>query len=122
VASGNVPGATFFRERVPGHCDDGEVLPLDYDLDDLDELQDPEGLLTFVRLGVTTAQAKALGILEKDGTCEASAVPVQTMDSWLTDAIEALRVPARWEQLRAKQRKENKRLPKLIRERLEKED
>jgi hypothetical protein len=106
-------------EDAVAWCGDGDVLPLDFDLDDLDQLQVPEHELTCVRLGVTTAQAIAEGILEQDGTCEATAVPVPVMDRWLTDAIEALRIPARWEQVQDEQREENERLPELVRRRLD---
>jgi hypothetical protein len=75
--------------------------------------------LTFIRLGLTTAQATTLGILDADGKAEADAVPVATMDGWITDAIEALQDPARRDELLAEEEAERERLPGLIRQRME---
>jgi hypothetical protein len=111
---------TAVGEDAVGWCEEGgEVLPLDYDLDDLAELRDPADWLTFVRLGVSPAQAASLDILDDDGKAEADAVPVPVMDGWLTEAIEALQDPAFRERVEAEQREANKRLPGLIRRELE---
>jgi hypothetical protein len=111
-------------EDAVGWCEeegeDGEVKPLDFDLDDLKELRNPDAWLTFVRLGVSTAQAKALKLLDDDGKAEADAVPVKVMDGWLTDAIEALQDAACRERLLAEEAAERERLPDAIRRELDK--
>lgn len=74
--------------------------------------------LYFVRLALTTAQAEDLDLLDADGKAEVDGVPVQVMDRWLREAIEALQVPACRERLLAEEEAERERLPDAIREAL----
>lgn len=74
--------------------------------------------LIFMRLALTPAQAQEHGLLDADGKAEVDAVPVPVMDAWLTEAIEALQVPARRDSLKVEEERERERLPQVIRERL----
>jgi hypothetical protein len=71
--------------------------------------------LFFIRLALTPAQAQEHGLLDADGKAEVDAVPVSVMDAWLTEAIEALQVPARRDSLRVEEERERERLPAAIR-------
>jgi hypothetical protein len=74
-------------------------------------------------LGLTTAQAVALDLLDADGKAEADGVPVPVMDQWLRDAIGALQDPGCREDLLAdleEQREQVRRdLPDAIRRALD---
>ncbi len=68
-----------------------------------------------MRLALTPGQAQDLDILDADGKAEADAVPVPTMDAWLTYAIEALTDPACRDALDGEQDAERRALPGAIR-------
>jgi hypothetical protein len=99
----------------------GIVLPVGASLDDVAacvEADAGQPCLIFYRLALTTKQAESLGVLDADGKAEADAVPVQTLDGWLREAIEHLQDPAARERMLALQEAERERLPDVIREAL----
>ena len=63
-----------------------------------DLLTGKEPRITFMRLALTPVQAVGLDLLDADGKAEADSVPLLIMNRWLTEAIEALTDPARWEE------------------------
>jgi hypothetical protein len=83
------------------------------------DVLDGEAGLYFVRLALTATQANDLGLLDADGKAEVDGVPVPVMDRWLTEAIEALQLPARRERLLAEEDEQRERLPEAIREALD---
>lgn len=71
--------------------------------------------LLFLRVGLTTAQAENLDILDADGKAEADAVPVRVMDGWLRDAIEQIQDEEARERLLEEERQQRELLPAEIR-------
>ena len=71
--------------------------------------------LRFERLALTVEQADEHDLLDADGKAEVDGLPVPVMDRLLIDAIEALQVPARREELLERERAERERLPDAIR-------
>jgi hypothetical protein len=103
----------------------GMVLEVGASLDDVKacvEANRERPCLIFYRLALTTEQAEDLDLLDADGKAEADAIPVRTLDGWLTDAIEHLQDSAGREAFEAKQEAERERLPDVIRERFDEAD
>jgi hypothetical protein len=80
-------------------------------------------LLIFYRLALTTEQAERLGVLDADGKAEADAIPVQTLDGWLREAIEHLQDPTGRDRMYQEQDRARRRVEEgirdLLRDRLE---
>jgi len=106
----------------------GEVLPIGASLDDLAEYAEMivqhvpgEPWLIFYRLALTAAQAEGIpDVLDVDGKAEADAIPVRTLDGWLTEAIEYLQDPAGRDRMGQEQDQRRKRVENAIRDLLRK--
>jgi hypothetical protein len=101
----------------------GQVMPLDWEwrgqLRQLRERFERFPALIFVRLALTKAQALDLDLLDSDGKAEADGIPVTTLDGWVREAIDELHDPACRERHASEQEAEAKRLPDLIRDKLQ---
>ena len=74
----------------------------------------PWDWLEFERIALTEDQAADAGVLDADGKAEADALPVQTMDAIVRDAIEARQDPAVRQANRERAAEETGRVTELV--------